>query len=455
MRQFIKNTDDLLAKADPMAGVALDLAEHALTSADPYVAAMSLLSLSGDVLRVGDREVDLAGRRIHVIGTGKATFPIARALDEILGDRIAAGLIVCKHGQEGALAHIEIAHAAHPVPDEASVDGARRTVELLKDVRAGDIVIAAVTGGSSALFVAPVPGISLADKMALNRILLTCGANIRDINAVRKHVSAVKAGRLVAGLPAGTTLINLTVSDVIGDALDYITDPTVPDTSTFDDARHTLDKYGLWERLPASVTDYLRSAIAADETPKEADLGHLERLDHILVRADAACHAAAARAEELGFRPLILSTAFEGESRELGRTFAAIAHEVRGSDQPAAAPCVLIGGGETTVTIDGAVGIGGPNQEFAAAGAIYLDGLADVAMLGIDTDGTDGPSDMAGAIVDGGTLRRAGESGTDLHTALQTHDVTPALEQLGCAVSTGATGTNVNDLKLVVIGAER
>lgn len=453
MRQFIKNRDDLLDNGDPMRQVALDIAEHALAAADPYIAATSLLSLSGDTLRVGDREIGLAGRRIHVIGTGKATFPIAKALDEILGARITAGLIVCKHGQQGALAHIEIAHAAHPVPDEGSVAGARRTVELLDDIRAGDVVIAAVTGGSSALFVAPVPGISLADKMALNRILLTCGADIREINAVRKHVSAVKAGRLVASLPAGTTLINLTVSDVIGDALDYITDPTVPDTSTFDDARHTLDKYALWERLPASVTDYLKSAGAADETPKEADLSHLERLDHILVRADAACHAAAAKAEALGLRPLILSTAFEGESRELGRTFAAMAREVRGSGRPTAAPCVLIGGGETTVTIDGAAGIGGPNQEFAVAGAIYLDGMANVAMLGIDTDGTDGPSDLAGAIVDGGTLRRADAAGLDLHAVLRAHDATPALKTLGDGIDTGATGTNVNDLKLVVIRA--
>lgn len=453
MRQFIANRDELLAAPEPMRQIALDLADYALAAADPYAAAKSLISLNGDVLRIGQRGVDLAGRRIFVIGAGKATFLVAKAIDELLGDRISAGLVICKYGQQGTLDNIEVAHAGHPVPDDASVFGARRTVELLKVVGPGDVVIAAITGGSSALFVSPVPGISLDDKKALNRRLLTCGADIREINAVRKHVSTVKAGRLVADLPVDTTLINLTVSDVIGDALDYITDPTVPDTSTLDDARHTLDKYQLWQEIPGSVASYLRSAGAAEETPKEAALAHLDRHDHILIAADAACHAAAVRARDLGYRPVLLSTAFEGESRELGRMLAAIAREVPASGMPAPAPCVLIGGGETTVTIDGAAGQGGPNQEFALAGAIYLDGMEKVALLGIDTDGTDGPSDAAGALVDGGTMVQAAVAGLDLHAVLRAHDATPALARMGCAIVTGATGTNVNDLKLVVVGS--
>ncbi len=453
MRSFVSNRETLIDAANPARQVALDLVDHALAASDPGVAAASLLSLQGSTLTVGERAVDLDGRQVFVIGTGKATYPIAKVLDDLLGERIDAGLVVCKAGQEGSLSHVELALAAHPVPDEMSLEGARRTVALLKAVRPGDVVIAAVTGGSSALFVSPVPGVSLDDKKALNRKLLTCGANIREINAVRKHVSTVKGGRLAAALPAGTILINLTVSDVIGDALDYITDPTVPDTATFDDARRTLDKYGLWQAIPASIADYLKNAGASDETPKEADFAYLDRIDHILVRADAACHAAARRAEALGFRPLLLSTAFEGESRELGRTLAAMAREVRLSGHPLAAPCVLIGGGETTVTIDGDHGVGGPNQEFAVAGAIGLDGLENVAQLGIDTDGTDGPSAAAGGLVDGASMARATSAGIDLNDVLRRHNATPALDGMGSLIMTGATGTNVNDLKLVVIGA--
>lgn len=453
MRTFVRNRETLVDTSNPAREIALDLVESALNASNPGAAAANLLSLDGDILHVGERAIDLAERRIFVIGTGKATFPIAKVLDDLLGTRITAGLVVCKTGQEGSLSHIDLALAAHPVPDERSLEGARRTVELLKAVRPGDVVIAAVTGGSSALFVSPVPGVSLDDKKALNRKLLTCGANIREINAVRKHVSTVKGGRLAAALPAETTLINLTVSDVIGDALDYITDPTVPDTATSDDARRTLDKYGLWSAIPASIADYLKNAGPAEETPKVADFAHLDRVDHILVSADAACHAAARRAEALGLQPLLLSTAFEGESRELGRTMAAMAREVKLSGHPLRTPCVLIGGGETTVTIDGDHGVGGPNQEFAVAGAIGLDGLKDVALLGIDTDGTDGPSDAAGGLVDGASMARAAAAGIDLHDVLRRHNATPALDGIGSLVVTGATGTNVNDLKLVVIGA--
>ena len=452
MKPIVTNREALLQAANPAREVALDLVESALSACDPGAAAASLLSLDGNVLKIGQRAIDLDGRRVFVIGTGKATFPIAKVLDDMLGARVDAGLVVCKTGQQGRLTHIELMHAAHPVPDEMSLEGAGRTVDLLKAVRPGDVVIAAVTGGSSALFVSPVSGVSLDDKKALNRKLLTCGANIREINAVRKHVSTVKGGRLAAALPAGTILINLTVSDVIGDALDYITDPTVPDTATFDDARHTLDKYDLWPIIPAAIADYLKHAGPSQETPKDADLAHLDRIDHVLVAADAACHAAARRAEALGFQPLLLSTAFEGESRELGRTMAAMAQEVRLSGHPLPAPCVLIGGGETTVTIDGAHGVGGPNQEFAVAGAIHLDGLDDVALLGIDTDGSDGPSDAAGGLVDGSSMARATAAGIDLHDVLRRHNATPALDSMGSLIMTGATGTNVNDLKLVVIG---
>lgn len=453
----IRNREELLSAGEiDLRRLALDIAEAGLAAADPGAAVHRLLRVDGDRLWIGERRFDLSnGRRIFVIGAGKASFPIAKALDTVLGSRIHRGLVTCKHGQEGSLDSIELRLAAHPAPDEASLAAAAATVELLREVRPGDIVIACFTGGSSSLFVAPVPGLSLADKAATSRILLTCGANIVEINAVRKHLSTVKGGRLVRGLPAGVTLVNLTVSDVIGDRLDCITDPTVPDASTFADAQATLDRYALWGRLPPTVTAHLRAAPAAAETVREAELAHLERLDVLLVENDAACAGAAARVRQRGLTPLLLSAVFEGESSVLGRNFAAMAKQILTDGNPVAAPCVLIGGGETTVTIAGSHGEGGPNQEFAVGAAIELDGIRGVVALGLDTDGTDGPTRYAGGLVDGATAALVREAGLDLHRAIRSHDVTPVLRDTRHIVETGATGTNVNDLKLVVVAPPR
>ncbi len=452
---YIKNRELLLSAGEvDLRRLALDLAEAGLAAADPGAAVHRHLALDGDRLQVGDRWHDLsAGQRIFVIGAGKASYPIARAIDQILGPRIHRGLVTCKYGQEGRLDFIELMLADHPVPDAASRAAAERTVELLAAVRPGDVVLACFTGGSSSLFVAPVAGVTLADKAATSRILLTCGANIIEINAVRKHLSRVKGGRLVRRLPAGTRLVNLTVSDVIGDRLDYITDPSVPDTATFADARATLDKYDLWHRLPASVTGHLRAGLDTDATVDAAGLAHLDRTDLLLVRNDAACSGAAAAARDRGLTPLILSTVFEGESSALGRTMAAIAKQIMADGNPVAAPCVLIGGGETTVTITAPAGAGqgGPNQEFALGAASELAGLRGIVALGLDTDGTDGPTGYAGGLVDGATASIARAAGLDLHGALRAHDAAPFLRDSGHIVVTGATGTNVNDLKLVVV----
>ena len=260
---YIKNRETLLTTGEvKLRRMALDIADAAIAGADPGLAVHRHMSLDGELLRVGEAAYNLTeGQRVFVIGAGKATYPVARAVDDILGARIYKGFVTCKYGQEGRLSNIEMHFARHPVPDEASLEAARRTVELLAEVRAGDIVIACFTGGSSALFVSPVEDVSLEDKAATNHVLLTCGANIIEINAVRKHLSTVKGGRLARMLPPGVNLINLTVSDVIGDYLDYITDPTVVDTSSFRDAQATLDRYGLWERS-AGISDVLSAARA-------------------------------------------------------------------------------------------------------------------------------------------------------------------------------------------------
>lgn len=449
----VQNVDELLSNGSTsLRRVAIEIANRAIDAADPGKILRELLAFDGASLTVGQKKFELkAQNRIFVIGAGKASYPIAKALDEIIGERIHRGFVTCKQGQAGSLKHIELHHASHPIPDAASHLAATRTRELLDDVRAGDLVIACFTGGSSALFVDPVSSISLEDKMETNRLLLGSGANIIEINAVRKHLSRVKGGKLIQRLPAKSRLINLTVSDVIGDHLDYITDPTVADTSTFADAKATLEKYQLWDALPRSVSAYLRESPLEDETPREAALVHIERFDFLLVKNDAACRAAADAAQAMGYTPLILSTLFEGESRELARFMAAIAKQALHDGSPLKPPCVLIGGGECTVRAMTGTGTGGPNQEFAVSFALEVAGLENIAALSIDTDGTDGPTQIAGGLVDGTTALQARRSGVNLYAHLSRHDVTPALHKLGAAVVTGATGTNVNDLRLIII----
>jgi glycerate-2-kinase len=265
---------------------------------------------------------------------------------------------------------------------------------------------------------------------------------------VRKHLSKIKGGRLALAIfPA--ELINLTVSDVVGDPLDYITDPTVPDTSTFGDALQTLRKYDLLRKVPSSVRAYLEAADPHNESPK--DFEGMSYHNFILTNSDSACNAAAAAAESLGLKPMILSTVFDGESCELGRNFAAIARETRRFQMPPKPPCVLIGGGETTVTLRSNFGKGGPNQEFVVSTILNMEGQKKFTVVGLDTDGTDGPTSVAGAMADSVTLATASARGIDLHRSLKDHEVLPDLISLEETIVTGHTGTNVNDLKLLIL----
>jgi glycerate-2-kinase len=450
--RLIRNRAALLGVGDrALREAALGITEAAIRSADPAIALRQALRLDGSVMQIGARRIDLAGRRVFVVGAGKATLPIAEVLDAELGTRITDGLVVLKSPPPKPLLHVRTFVASHPVPDERSVDAAEQAIALLGRTRPGDIVLACFTGGSSALFCAPAPGITLADKIAATRLLLNAGASIVEINAVRKHMSRVKGGRLARYIAPGAVLVNLTVSDVVGDRMDCITDPTVPDLSSFADASSTLDAYGLWDRFPASIAVHLRRAAPEHETCRDADFAHLERLDLLLLRADAACAGAVAAAERAGFRPILLSTFFEGDSVQLARHFGAIVRQVLCDGNPAPRPCALIGGGETTVRIDAAHGLGGPNQEFVLRLALDLDGVEGVAAVGVDTDGTDGPTDFAGAIADGTTAGALRRLGIDPRESLARHDATAALWQSGHLIETGETGTNVNDLKLVLI----
>ncbi|MGD8966461.1 MAG: DUF4147 domain-containing protein [Anaerolineae bacterium] len=420
---------------------AVDIIEHAIRAADPYTATMELLDLGHNRLYVGGLEYDLRQwNHIYVVGAGKATQGIALALEEVLGDRITDGLVVLKRGEARKLHRIRTIEADHPVPSDQSYRGAQEVVEIARRAGSGDLVFAAITGGSSALLAWPANGITLADKQALNRLLLMCGASIREINAVRKHASLVKGGRLAEEVfPA--ELVNLTVSDVTGDPLDYITGPTVPDSSTYEDAWRTMDKYDLWEQIPLSVREHLRRGPEI-ESPKAFSHPYHTL---VVVPGDAACRGAAERSKQLQYAPHVLTTEMEGESRDEAVTFVDAATAL----EP---PSALIAGGETTVTIRGEPGTGGSNQEFALSAALAIAGRGEMVIASVDTDGTDGPTEAAGGLVDAETVVRGRAAGLEAMECLRTHSALKLLESTGDLIITGHTGTNVNDLKLVLVG---
>lgn len=431
---------------------ALDIIESALGATDPYAATRNLVGLRGEVLTVGSLRFDLSQRgSIYVLGAGKATFPIARALDEILGKRISRGLVIVKKGQEGALKNIEVSRASHPLPDHEGLAAAGEIKRIAERAQENDIVFCAITGGSSALMPLPASNITLDEKRQVNELLLSSGATIREINAVRKHLSRIKGGKLALSIfPA--EIVNLTVSDVTEDPLDYITGPTVPDTSTFADALSVLQKYDLGDKFPPSALDYLQNATPALETPK--DFGEFESRTHsfILIRSGTVCEAAAGKAKELGFDPMILTTMLEGESSQVGIVFAGLAREINHYHRPLSPPCAVIAGGETTVRIEGKCGQGGPNQEFVLSAALQMAAYDRVVIAALDTDGTDGPTEIAGGLVDSSTLARAKAKNLDIFKHLSGHDAATVLSSLGDAIVTGPTGTNANDLKLLLVG---
>lgn len=430
---------------------ALAVAAAALAAVDPAARLRELVTREGDeliVTRPGDGlgeaplRFDLRSRRVFVAGAGKATIGMAAVLDELLGGRIAAGAVVVKRGQAVPLRHIEVLEAAHPVPDDSSLAGGLRLLELAARAGPDDLLIGLVTGGSSALAVAPAEGLTLADKVAVNRLLLACGADIVPINRVRKHLSRLKGGRLARA--AGCEVLNFTVSDVVGDRLDAVTDLTVPDSSTFAEAQAVCDEWALWEHLPRRAAEHLRRADPAAESCHE-----LDRVTTFVV-ADCGlmCSAAAAAAEALGYRAGVLRLDLEGESAAAGRWFARQA--------AAAAPgSALVAGGEATTVLargQGLSGGGGPSQEGALAGALELSGGPAACLLCLDSDGHDGPGHAAGGLVDDLTAAALAAAGADLQAALAAHASGTALEVARDRVLTGPTGTNVNDLKLGLVG---
>ena len=433
--------------------VALDLVNAALAAVDPAAAIKRFLRVDGNTLVVADRAYDLRKyRRLIVVGAGKAGAPMAQAVEDVLGDRVTAGLVNVKYGYIVPTRTIELNQAGHPIPDEKGVAGARRMAQMVREATEDDLVIALISGGGSSLMVLPSDGTTLNDKRRLTDSLLRSGATINEINAVRKHLSQVKGGSL-ARLAAPADVITLMLSDVVGSPLDVIASgPTVPDTSTFQDAWRVIADHDLVDDLPKGIADRLQAGLRGEieETPKPGDpiFAHCQNV--VIASNEIAAKAVLEQASQDGLSTCLLSTFVEGEAREVARVVAGIAREIAYSGNPVHRPACVVLGGETTVTVRGH-GLGGRNQELALAAAIAIDGLRGAMIVTLATDGSDGPTDAAGAIVTGETYRTACQRGLDPHRFLVDNDSHHFFQQLGDLLVTGPTNTNVNDLTFVLV----
>ncbi|MDY6934785.1 MAG: glycerate kinase [Spirochaetota bacterium] len=391
-------------------------------------------------------------KRILVVGAGKATASMARAIEEIFGDNIDVGCIIVKYGYTEGLKRIEIIEASHPLPDDHGLAGARRIRGLLMDAGEDDLVISLISGGGSALLPLPPDTILLEEKGETTNLLLRSGASIHEINSVRKHISLVKGGNLAkAAYPA--RVINLMISDVVGDDMDVIASgPFVPDNSSFNDAMSILKKYDIDQRVPGSVLDYIKSGIEGnvEENPGEDSAVFQRVTNHIIASNIIALRAAREESEGRGYNTIILSSFFEGETKDVAFFHYAIAKEIIESSNPISKPACVISGGETTVTVSGS-GIGGRNMEFAMHGAVYINGSNNITLASVGTDGTDGPTDAAGAIVDGNTMRIAAQNGIDIYGYIENNDSYNLFKEVGGLVITGPTNTNVMDIRIMLL----
>ena len=423
-----------------------------LAAVDARTAVNRAISRNGEELVIGRRRYDLSRYEpVVVVGAGKATASMAQAVEQRLGPRLQGGFVVVKHGHVVPTKRIVVAEAGHPVPDRSGQRAAARLCSMAAELGPRDLLIVLLSGGASSLLPALVAGVTLADKQRTTQELLRCGASIHDINTVRKHLSRIKGGRLAELTEA--TVVTVILSDVLGDDLSAIASgPTAPDPTTYQDAVAILKRDGIWRALPQRVRQHLSLGCQgfASETPKPGS-SLFRRVHHHIVGNNAAAVTAVTRAvREAGLRTIVHTPALTGVARNEGQRFGALARNIVREGKPLQRPCCVVAGGETTVTVTGK-GTGGRAQEFAAAAALEIAGLAKVWVVAIGTDGTDGPTDAAGAVIDGNTVARAQRLSVDLKGALKRHNTYPALKKLQQLIITGPTGTNVNDLYLLLV----
>jgi hydroxypyruvate reductase len=420
---------------------ALAICKAALRAADPEEALLRHVRVVDGVLLAGGGKYRLDKiRHVFVVGAGKACAPMAKAVEKLLGKRITASCVIVKDGHTLPLKRVRLRESAHPVPDQRGVDAAAEILALAAGAGAEDLVLCLISGGASALMPLPVEGFTLEEKQGLTRQMLAAGANIHEMNCVRKHLSRSKGGQL-ARAAAPAQVLTLILSDVIGDDLSTIgSGPTAPDPTTWADVDEILNRFKL--ALPRPVPRV--------ETPKPGD-SIFARVRNVIIGSNAlSVDAACLKAKELGYKPLVLSTTIEGETRDVARMHVQIAKEAQRAGRPVAPPACILSGGETTVTLRG-TGMGGRNQEFALVAGMELEGCPGIVALSAGTDGTDGPTDAAGGLADFGTVARAATKGRRARTDLENNDSYRFLEAAGDLLKTGPTRTNVMDIRILLV----
>jgi hydroxypyruvate reductase len=426
----------------------------AVEAVDPRQAVLRALRRSGDVLRLADQEYDLGQvRRVLLVGAGKAGAPMAAGTAEILGSDLTDGLVIVKEGHAGFLGvppAVKIVEAGHPVPDERGVAGTRKLVALLDDLTPEDLVICLISGGGSALLTLPAEGVNQPDLQELTRLLLASGADIEEINTLRRHLDLMKGGGL-ARRAAPAQILTLILSDVIGNPLEAIASgPTAPDPTSFAEALEILQRYDMLEKMPPGIRRRIQAGVG-DDHPENPGLGDpvFSRVQNVIVGSNrTAAEAAIRQAKAEGYQTLLLTTSLQGEACAVGRLLASLARGIVEDGLPLPRPALVIAGGETTVKIQDA-GLGGRNIEMALGGVRDLGGLQDVALITLATDGGDGPTDAAGAVATGDTLQRAVALGFDPDAYLDRNDSYNFFDPLGDLLKPGPTLTNVNDLAFV------
>jgi len=443
-------------RASPRGEAQARVLAAALSAVEPGEAVRRFLRRSGSQVQIGEQVYEVTpGQRIILVGAGKAAYPMASAAAELLQGLVCAGLVITKDGHAPDLelpGGVLIRESSHPIPDQCGVDAAAELETLLRQAGPGDLVICLISGGGSALMPAPVEGVSLDDLQQVTALLLACGASINQINTLRKHLDRLKGGGL-ARLAAPARLAALVLSDVIGDPLEIIASgPSVPDPSTYQDCLDILDHYKLREQAPPALRAHLEAGARGQraETPKPGDPLFASVQTLVVSSNIQAAQAAAAQAAREGYTPLLLTTYLQGEARHAGRFMAALARQIHATGQPLARPACMIAGGETTVTLSGD-GLGGRNQEMALGAVADLDGLAQTVLVTLATDGGDGPTGAAGAVVSGETAARARSAGLSSAASLARNDSYHFFDALGDLLVTGPTRTNVNDLCFLFI----
>jgi glycerate 2-kinase len=443
---------------DEMKKMAKAIFSKALSAVDPSKILKERIRIQRDRLSIkmedgSEKLFDLSTfDKIFLVGSGKASGAMAQAIEEIFGDRLTKGVITTKYGHLLPLKKTKIIEARHPIPDQKGYEGAKKIRRLLKESGPKDLVIFLLSGGGSALLPFPADHIDLKEKQEVTQLLLDCGADIKEINTVRKHISMIKGGWL-AKWAYPSPVIGLILSDVVGDQLDVIgSGPTVPDPSTFGEALGILKKYNLTKEISLSIQKHLRLGKEGkiEETPKPGEV-IFEKVYNSLIGSNIlALFEAKKEAKSLGFNTVILSSLVEGETREAARFHTAVAKEVIYSGNPIPRPACILSGGETTVTVKGN-GLGGRNQEFALAGALEISGTEKVVLLSGGTDGTDGPTDATGALADHTTVQRATAMGMNPKAHLENNDAYPFFQKLGDLLITGPTHTNVMDVRILLV----